>query len=105
MGNRNYSLDVVNKKQGNIEVIKYKNLLEIYLHRNLIFRADLDNKTLFIASCGYHTNSTRDAINTALRHYMPEMKVFILDGILQVKFEGSSQVYFVDDLKDKGIKF
>lgn len=54
-------------KKANIKVELHENNVFLYLHDNMIANRD-DNK-LFITTCGWHTNTTKERLNGILDAY------------------------------------
>jgi hypothetical protein len=65
MSARSFTLD--KKRQGNITVIKHDGINYIKLHETFVITHNLVNKTIYINSGGYHTNTTKTAINRYLK--------------------------------------
>lgn len=96
MGNRNYSLNKLGKKQGHVQVDSGMDLdghlvLAVRLHDTIVFQANLDRRFLCFNTGGFYTASTRDVINRALSELRPDMRVFKSAGIWRVSFANGEE--------------
>lgn len=109
MGNRNYSLDV-RRRQGNIQIVREatKNgdcVLSVLLHGNKIFCAHYGERWIRFFMCGWYTPSTRDAINTALREFRPDMRIFKSNNIWRCSFANGEEESHLEACEGKKYSF
>ena len=64
MSARSFTLN--KRRQGNITVIDHESIRYIKLHETHVITHNLSNQTIYINSGGYHTNTTKTAINRYL---------------------------------------
>lgn len=80
-----------NFRSGNMEVEVIKEETRMKLHGNTI--ATLNGKELFVSACGWHTPTTKERINSVLRHfdlgylYTKKFKMYFKSPIIGVPGE------------------
>lgn len=110
MSNRNYSLEVTDKKQGHV-IVKQKAALDgscvliVTLYGHTVFSAHYGKRTISFNMCGYYTASTRDVINTALREFRPDMKVFKQANIWRCSFANGEEESHLEACEGKHYGF
>ena len=64
MSARSFTLN--KRRQGNITVVEHRSIKYIRLHLTNVITHNLENKTIYINTGGYFTNTTKTAINRYL---------------------------------------
>lgn len=110
MSNRNYDLDLTGKKQGHVVVKRTAKsdgscLLTIKLHNNEVFRADYGLRSISFSACGWYTAATRDVINTALREFRPDMRVYRQNYVWRVDFANGEEQSALEACENKKYGF
>ena len=73
------------KKYGNVRVIHQNKDLIVRLHQTDVVK--LSDKLITLNTNGWHTVTTRTAINNALQQIGSPIRVFIKQGTMKVQFK------------------
>lgn len=98
MSARSFDLNKVNKKQSNIQVLMVGDAKIVLLHGHAIVKIEQDK--VILSSCGWLTNTTKTAINNALKQLgLSEFQVSQKKGLWFIDGEPFYDGYEVKRLK------